>query len=50
MLELLIDQPIFIGFKVDNALRQQIESLSGVVVHRFYRVVGSREILYILIR
>jgi len=29
MLELLIDQPIFIGFKVDNALRQQIESLSG---------------------
>ena len=28
MLELLIDQPIFIGFKVDNNLRQQLESLN----------------------
>ncbi len=29
MLELLIHQPIFIGFKVDSSLRQQLESLSA---------------------
>ena len=28
MLELLIGQPIFIGFKADNNLRQQLESLN----------------------
>jgi hypothetical protein len=28
VLELLIDQPIFIGFKVDNSLRQRLEELS----------------------
>lgn len=28
MLELLIHQPIFIGFKADHSLRQQLESLS----------------------
>ncbi|HEU4400784.1 MAG TPA: hypothetical protein VFT43_01640 [Candidatus Polarisedimenticolia bacterium] len=28
MLELLIHQPIFIGFKVDSGLRQHLESLS----------------------
>ncbi len=28
LLELLIDQPIFIGFKADNALRQRLEALS----------------------
>ncbi len=28
MLELLIHQPIFIGFKADNNLRQHLESLS----------------------
>ena len=28
MLELLIDQPIFIGFKVDSSLRQRLEVLS----------------------
>ena len=28
MLELLIHQPIFIGFKADGRLRQQLESLS----------------------
>ena len=28
MLELLINQPIFIGFKADYRLRQQLESLS----------------------
>ena len=28
MLELLIDQPIFIGFKADNNLRNHLESLS----------------------
>ncbi len=28
LLELLIRQPIFIGFKVDSRLRQQLESLS----------------------
>ena len=28
MLELLIHQPIFIGFKADNSLRQHLESLS----------------------
>ena len=28
MLELLIHQPIFIGFKADSRLRQQLESLS----------------------
>ena len=28
MLELLIHQPIFIGFKTDGRLRQQLESLS----------------------
>ena len=27
-LELLVDQPIFIGFKVDNTLRQLIDSLN----------------------
>jgi hypothetical protein len=29
VLELLIDQPIFIGFKADSSLRRQIEALSG---------------------
>jgi hypothetical protein len=28
LLELLIHQPIFIGFKADHSLRQQLESLS----------------------
>ena len=28
MLELLIDQPIFIGFKADSSLRQRLEVLS----------------------
>lgn len=28
MLELLVDQPIFIGFKADNSLRQRLETLS----------------------
>lgn len=28
MLELLIEQPIFIGFKADNSLRQRLETLS----------------------
>ena len=28
LLELLIDQPIFIGFKADNNLRQHLEALS----------------------
>lgn len=28
LLELLIDQPIFIGFKADNSLRQRLETLS----------------------
>jgi hypothetical protein len=28
LLELLIDQPIFIGFKADNSLRQRLEALS----------------------
>jgi hypothetical protein len=28
LLELLIHQPIFIGFKADNSLRQRLESLS----------------------
>jgi len=28
VLELLIHQPIFIGFKADNSLRQHLESLS----------------------
>ena len=28
MLELLIHQPIFIGFKADNTLRQRLEALS----------------------
>ena len=28
MLELLIDQPIFIGFKADSSLRQRLEALS----------------------
>ena len=27
-MELLIDQPIFIGFKADNTLRQRLETLS----------------------
>jgi hypothetical protein len=30
LLELLIHQPIFIGFKADNTLRQRLESLSDV--------------------
>jgi hypothetical protein len=30
LLELLIHQPIFIGFKADNNLRQHLESLSDV--------------------
>ena len=30
MLELLIHQPIFIGFKADNSLRQRLESLSDI--------------------
>ncbi len=29
MLELLVDQPIFIGFKVSSNLKRQLESLSG---------------------
>ena len=29
MLELLVHQPIFIGFKADSGLRRQIEALSG---------------------
>lgn len=29
MLELLIHQPIFIGFKADNSLRQRLETLSN---------------------
>jgi hypothetical protein len=29
VLELLIHQPIFIGFKVDSSLRQHLESLNG---------------------
>lgn len=29
MVELLINQPIFIGFKADNNLRQHLESLSN---------------------
>jgi len=28
LLDLLIEQPIFIGFKADNSLRQRLESLS----------------------
>ncbi len=28
LLELLIEQPIFIGFKADNSLRQRLETLS----------------------
>jgi len=30
LLELLIHQPIFIGFKADNSLRRHLESLSDI--------------------
>lgn len=37
MLELLIHQPIFIGFKADHNLRQHLESLSDIDKKYFSR-------------
>jgi len=37
LLELLIHQPIFIGFKADNTLRQHLESLSDIDKKYFSR-------------
>ena len=37
LLELLIKQPIFIGFKADNNLRQHLESLNDVDKKYFSR-------------
>lgn len=37
LLELLIHQPIFIGFKADHSLRQHLESLSDVDKKYFSR-------------
>lgn len=54
MRELLIDQPIFIGFKVDSKLREKLASLGesdGKYVSRqsstFLRICGVGEDLYI---
>jgi hypothetical protein len=54
LLELLIRQPIFIGFKVDSKLRQQLESLSdsdkkyiSAVDSTFLRICRVGEDIYV---